>query len=124
MSTEPLSEREQQCLEHLRRAQELDVSLSEYARSFEVDVKELYSTKRTLVQRGLLAGGTSRKDAAAKSVQASDFVPVQVSPRRPPTPSGALCRIQHPSGLVIECMTFPPASWLAVLLPGGRDVPA
>lgn len=124
MSTEPLSEREQQCLEHLRRAQELEVSLAEYARSFELDVKELYNTKRTLVHRGVLAGGASGEETAAKAVQASDFVSVQVTPRGPLAPSGAVCRIRHPSGLVIECTSFPPASWLAVLLCGARDVPA
>jgi hypothetical protein len=32
MSTEPLSEREQQCVDHLRRAQELELRLAEYAR--------------------------------------------------------------------------------------------
>ena len=124
MSTEPLSEREQQCLEHLRRAQELEVSLAEYSRTFELDVKELYNTKRTLVHRGVLAGSTSGEDAAAKAVQATDFVPVQVTPRHPPTPSTAVCRIHHPSGLMIECTSLPPASWLAVLLSGARDVPA
>jgi hypothetical protein len=51
MSTEPLSEREQQCLEHLRRAQEPEVSLAEYARSFQVDVKELYKRQAEVGHR-------------------------------------------------------------------------
>jgi len=124
MSTERLSEREQQCLEHLRRAEELEVSLAEYCRSFELDVKELYQAKRVLMGKGVLATPRPSEGPKTKLPQTGDFVAVQVTPRRSLAPSGALCRIQHPSGLVIECMTFPPASWLAVLVPGARDVPA
>src|ERR1700730_8976183 len=100
MSTEPLSEREQQCLEHLRRAQELEVSLAEYARSFQVDVKELYNAKRTLVHRGVLSARVSGEDAEAAPASPGDFVPVQVTLRNAPAPSTAVCRIHHPSGLV------------------------
>ena len=124
MSTEPLSGREQQCLEHLRRAQELEVSLAEYARSFQVDVKELYNAKRTLVHKGVLSARANGEASEAEPAPAGDFVPVQVTPRRSTAPSTAVCRIRHPSGLVIECASFPPASWLAVLLAGARDVPA
>lgn len=51
MSTKALGEHEQQCLEHLRRARELEVSLAESAHSFGLDVKELYHAKRVLVHR-------------------------------------------------------------------------
>lgn len=121
MAVEQLSEREQQVLDHLQKAQELEVSVSEYARSFDLDVKELYNTKRVLVRKGAIAGRVEAADEA----QPGDFVPVQVAPSSSPSTSSiAVCRIRHPSGLVIECASFPPASWLAALLSGGSDVPA
>ena len=114
---EPLTEREQQCLEHLRKAQELDVSLAEYARSFDVDVKELYSAKQSLARKGALA-------YVETPVSLDDFVRVKVTRRPASTEPTLVCRIQHPSGLVIECSSFPPDSWLAALLPRANDVPA
>src|SRR5262249_36992613 len=114
---EPLSEREQQCLEHLRKAQELEVSLAEYARSFDVDVKELYSAKQALARKGALT-------PVEAPVSLNDFVRVQVSRQRASPEAAPVCRIQHPSGLVIECTGFPPDSWLAALLPRASDVPA
>jgi hypothetical protein len=124
MSAEQLTEREQQFLEHLHRAQELDVSLAEYARSFDLDVKELYNGKRTLVHKGVLAGRPNSEDSDPVPMAAGDFVPVRVTARPAPAPSTAVCRIHHPSGLMIECTSFPPSSWLAMLLSRARDVPA
>lgn len=121
MSQEPLSEREQQCLEHLRRAQELEVSLAEYARSFDLDVKELYSAKQALVRKGAFAARVT-EEPEREATQGS-FVPVHVSPRRA-APTTTACRIHHPSGLVIECTSLPPVSWIAALLARGSDVPA
>ncbi len=125
MSTDQLTEREQQCLEHLRRAEELDVSLAEYARSFELDVKELYSAKQSLMRKGaLVVRANGAETADVDPAQSGDFVPVQVTPRRAPSSGAALCRIHHPSGLMIECTSFPPAAWLATLLKAASDVPA
>ena len=61
MSQEPLSDRGQKCLatRHLQRAQELEVSLTEYAHSFDLGVKDLYSAKRALVREGF--GPTDRQ---------------------------------------------------------------
>ncbi len=49
MTTEQLTARESQALEHLRKAEELDVSIAEYCRSFELDVKDIYSAKQSLI---------------------------------------------------------------------------
>jgi hypothetical protein len=121
MSDDPLTEREQHCLEHLRRAQELEVSLAEYARSFDLDVKELYSAKQALVRKGVFAARVT-EETEPEAAQGS-FVPVHVSPRRS-APTTMVCRIHHPSGLVIECTSLPPVSWVAALLSRGSDVPA
>lgn len=127
MASEQLTERERQILEHLQKAQELEVTIAEYCRSFDVDAKEVYNTKRMLIRKGAIA---ARPDEAEPDEQAQpgNFVPVQVMPSAArmvqSSSSGAMCRIRHPSGLVIECASLPPASWLTALLSGARDVPA
>ena len=116
MPAEQLTEREQQCLEHLRKAAELEVTLADYCRSFEVDVKDLYSGKRALVKKGFLAG----KPTGTEEEKSSGFAPVRVIP----TPSlEPVCRIRHPSGLLIECLSWPRAQWIAQLA-GAPDVSA
>jgi hypothetical protein len=40
-------------LEHLHKAEELNVSVAEYCRTFEIDAKDLYSAKQSLVRKGL-----------------------------------------------------------------------
>lgn len=47
-TSESLTEREQQALEHMRKAQELGVTLKEYAASFGLDVQKLYQLRNKL----------------------------------------------------------------------------
>jgi hypothetical protein len=111
-------------LEHLQKAEELNVSVAEYCRTFAIDAKDLYSAKQSLVRKGL--GPVRAGDAETptdESTSAADFVAVQVAPPRP-AGSGLVCSIRHPSGLLIECTEFPPAEWLTALLSGARRVPA
>ena len=94
---EQLTEREQQTLDHVRKAEELEVSLAEYCRSFDLDVKELYNTRQGLVKKGILP-----KAADPQASRLSDFIAVQVQRPTAPVISGPVCRIRHPSGLLIE----------------------
>lgn len=107
MATEQLTERESQALEHLRRAEELDVTLAEYARSFDVEVKNLYACKQSLMRKGVLSSNSEEP-------QLADFVPVRVAPAAPI--ADVVCRIRHPSGLLIECASWPPAQWISKLV--------
>jgi len=118
MATEQLTERESQALEHLRKADELEVTVAEYCRSFEIDMKQLYSAKQSLVKKGLLPA--SAKPASTEEDKLSDFVAVHVVPKPSIEP---VCRLRHPNGLLIECMSWPTAQWLAKLA-GSIDVPA
>lgn len=59
--TEPLTEREQQALEHRHKAQELGATLKEYASRFGLDVQELYQLRKPLVRKGAL-GPARRPD--------------------------------------------------------------
>jgi hypothetical protein len=120
MSNEGLTEREGRVLEHLQRAQELQVGLAEYARQAGVNVSELYSGKQSLVRKGVVAGRKSRQATEESDAAAGEFVPIQV---RAGFRSGLpTCQIRHPSGLVIECSGLPPIAWIAALLGGVNDV--
>ena len=62
----------------------------------------------------------------AAEEKAAPFARVQIeaAPAAPVSPppaagtAGVACRIVHPSGLIVECGTFPQASWLAAVLAG------
>ena len=118
MATEQLTERESQALEHLRKAEELEVTIAEYCRTFEIDAKELYAAKQCLVKKGMLP--PAAKPSAAEEDKLSDFVAIHVAPKPSADP---VCRLRHPNGLLIECMSWPTAQWLAKLA-GALDVPA
>jgi hypothetical protein len=106
MSNEALSERERQVLEHLERAQSLDVTLKEYAEAYSLEVKDLYTGKSQLVKKGVLAG-------RAAGEEKSGFVAVRLAPS---SSSGTACRLSHPSGWILECASLPEAAWLRALL--------
>lgn len=65
-----LSERERECLQHLRRAEELGTSLREYAAAFDLKVQDLYQGKRQLSRKGALGN---------EPVAEGDFVAVRVA---------------------------------------------
>lgn len=117
--TEALSEGEQQALEHMRKAQELGISLKEYASRFGLAVQKLYQLRKPLVHKGAL-GPVRRPDPEPRKDKSGAFLPVRV------VPSGAAaggspmaCRLVHPSGWVFECGGLPPASWMIAVLAGG-----
>jgi len=121
MSGEP-TKRERECLEHLRSAEGLDVSLKEYADSFGVDVNFLYNVKSRLMRKGVLARAR-RKPAAGDGVEdsparaPSPFVAVRVEETAAPVakPSPVL-RLKHRRGHVLEFAQWPPVALLTALL--------
>ena len=78
-TTESLTEREQQALEHMRKAQELGITLKEYASRFGLDVRQLYQLRKPLVRKGAL--GPARKQAREprRSEKVGALVPVLAS---------------------------------------------
>lgn len=116
-SVENLSERERACLEHVRQAEALRLSFSEYCRQKDLKFNQWYWIKRGLMRKGVIA-------APSKGTKA------QVNKPKPKTPGFAAvriasqasvvtaCRVRHPSGWVIECTSYPPAQWLSALVSG------
>jgi hypothetical protein len=119
-STEPLNERERAYLEHVKQAQELGVSLSEYCKSFGLNVQEWYGVKRDLVRRGVLPGRASKPAGKGCEESGEAFIPVRIAPSTTCSPA-VVCRIRHPQGWVFECMQMPEASWVAALIAEDDD---
>jgi hypothetical protein len=117
-TSEVLTEREQQGLEHMRKAQELGVTLKEYAARMGLDVQMLYQLRKPLVRKGAL--GPFRHAS-----KVSAFLPVRVVSAAPrPSGTAMACRLVHPSGWVLECDGLPPPSWVIEVLGGGAHAAA
>lgn len=125
-TTESLTEREQEALEHMRKAQELGTTLKEYASRFGLDVQKLYQLRKPLVRKGALGPAPSEaKEPRKITDRASALVPVRIVPSgRGPGSTPVSCRLMHPSGWVIECGEFPSAAWMTAVLSGGAHAAA
>ena len=124
-TSEVLTEREQQGLEHMRKAQELGVTLKEYAARIGLDVQILYQLRKPRVRKGALGPVRRASKEAPTAQKLSAFLPVRVVSAGP-TPGSATvaCRLVHPSGWVLECDGLPPTSWVTAVLAGGEHATA
>jgi hypothetical protein len=108
-----LSEREVGYLEQRRQAKAQGISLAEYCRRHELNVKQYYQIAREMAGKGV---ASQRVRASRKRVSSpATFAPVHITPAAVNGVSSA-CRIRHPSGWVIECAALPPPSWLTALM--------
>lgn len=110
-TVENLSDRERACLEHLRQAQELGLSFSQYCRERDLKINQFYWVKRGLIRKGVIA--VRRRGERDKS---AGFVPVRIAASA--TGGSVACRIRHPLGWTIECTSLPEASWMSALVSG------
>src|SRR6185312_5356163 len=114
---EVLTEREQQGLEHMRKAQELGVTLKEYAARHGLDVQKLYQLRKPRIRKGAL--GPVRGESQ-EAHTASAWLPGRVVSAAPTPGSCAVaCRLVHPNGWVLECDGLPPARWVTAVLAAG-----
>ena len=119
-TTQPLTEREQQALEHMRKAQELGTTLKENALRFGLDVQRLYQIRKPLVRKAALDPVHSQVREPRRVEKTSGFLPVRIVSSAPAASSAPVTyRLVHPSGWVLECDGFPPASWMAAVVAGG-----
>ena len=110
--TENLTERERQILEHLKQAEQLGSTLTDYARAFNVNVQELYSGKAALQRKGVLAPKSSELAKA-------ELLAVQVeapTENTPDEPQHAVCRFVVPGGGLVECWEWPTPEWLSAVM--------
>lgn len=124
---EQLTAHQRQCLEHLRRAQALEMPLTVYAREHGIKARMLYDTVVHLRRRGVLAEVMKAEDPGQPRVKpaqkVSPFVAVRVEALPTMADSSApVLRLKHVGGHVLEFGSWPPAEVLAAALAGGRDV--
>ena len=120
VATDKLTERERECMKHIRQARERGLSFAEYCRSVGLKANEWHAVRHGMVQKGLLPG---RRSPVAKrkptKPRRSRFIPVRLRPSRSAEISvGAVCRLRHASGWVIECTSLPELQWLKGLIGG------
>ena len=118
VASEKLTERERECLKHFRQAREGGVSFAEYCRSSGLKASEWHAVRHGMVVKGLMppgqGGGAKKKPSRQKRAR---FIPVRVKSSGVTVTSAALaCRVRHPSGCVIECVSWPDPSWMRGLL--------
>jgi hypothetical protein len=106
MKNEEMTELQRQSLEHLERARGEGLSVGAYARAHGIPAQQIYDTVGRLRRRGVL----SEKPGKGRD----KFIKVKISAPTPPS-NTAVCRMLMPGGLVIECLQWPPRSWLADL---------
>jgi hypothetical protein len=111
VSTKGLTERQQATLEHLKHAQELGSKLSDYARAFGVDLKDLYNGRTQLQRKGFWPKlrSTECAEPSAPELLAVQFAEPESSEDR----ADWMCRLRGPTGWTMECRGFPEVSWLA-----------
>ena len=86
--------------EHLNQADELGVSLKEYALAYDVNLNTLANAK------------SSRKKPSPSEFAPDDFIKVNIET----TATGSsLCTLTLPGGCLLECHEWPPAHWLKTL---------
>ena len=125
-----LTKHQRQCLEHLRQAEALGMSLTEYAQAHGVKVRMLYDAvvhfRRTGMMAKAVKGAGPRRPRVERLLReeqkstalASPFVAVRIEPDRTPFP---VLRLQHVGGHVLEFGAWPAADFLKAILTEGRD---
>lgn len=108
---------ERDYLEHLRRSQERGLTLRQYCREQGLSVQRLYSLSHQLRRK---RGPVPVLETAKTNKPAGNFVAVRMtpSPALPGAGAGTVCRVRSPNGWVVECTSWPQASWMAQFLSG------
>lgn len=108
-----LSAKLREGLEHLQRARSQGMTLVDYSGSIGIKVSSLYDARRRLAQRGLWP------EEAIRSLpqKSAEFVAVKIT-APPSCAAGVVCRLCHPSGWVIDCMSWPHSTWVNGLFDG------
>ena len=118
VANDKLTDRERECVKHIRQARERGMSFAEYCRSAGLKANEWHGVRHGMVKKNLLPPGPGAKRKSARSPRKPvGFIPVRVESSGGAGPSiGMLCRVRHPSGCIIECASWPELNWMRGLL--------
>lgn len=108
-----LTDKQRVALEAVQAAQAAGLGLNAYAQANGLNVRQIYDATTALRKQGLLPPTSTPRLRRRKAA----FVAVDVVSGRPAQPrTGMVCRLLHPSGVVIECGEWPPATWLSSVM--------
>jgi hypothetical protein len=112
-----MTEKQQRAVEALEAARQEGATLTAYAKAKGLVIRDLYDALAGLRRKGLLSRSTRKSRSRFLAVRVE--TPIPAVGRVPG--SGALCRILHSGGFLIECMQWPPPSWLNALTVEPKD---
>jgi hypothetical protein len=104
MKNEGMTELQREALEHLGKARQEGLSISAYARAHGIPAQRIFDAVARLRRQGALPDHSAKRDK---------FIAVKIAP--PPINNATVCRMLAPGGLVIECVQWPPRTWLESL---------
>ena len=104
MKNDGMTELQREALEHLEKARQEGLSISAYARTHGIPAQRIFDAVLRLRRRGALPDHSAKR---------GKFIAVKITP--PPISNAAVCRMLAPGGLVIECLQWPPRTWLESL---------
>jgi hypothetical protein len=108
-----LTDKQRVALEAVEGATAAGLGLNAYAQANGLNVRQIYDSMAALRKHGLLPPTSTPRLRRCKAA----FVAVDVVSGRPTqSRGGVVCRLLHPSGLVIECGEWPPAMWLSSMM--------
>ena len=119
--TTKVTDKQRRAMEHMERAREQGMALSDYARAQGISAREIYDAVAALRRKGALP--------PAKQSGKSAFLAVRVAPRGSPLPvpsatrGAIICRLLIGGTAAIECADWPPVTWLSALM-GRADAAA
>jgi hypothetical protein len=111
--TVKLTDRQRQALEHVERAGNAGMKLSQYLRTQGIGLRPIYDALAATRRKGVVASASTAFVARRAD---SPFVEVRMA--SPPTlpRSAVVCRVLIGGVAVIECGEWPPAAWLSSVL--------
>jgi hypothetical protein len=117
-ANDKLTDRERECVKHIGQARERGMSFAEYCRSAGLKANEWHGVRHGMVKKKLLPPGPGTRSKSVPSRRKpARFIPVRVEPSSGTGSSiGMLCRVRHPSGCIIECVSWPELTWMRGLL--------
>ncbi len=111
---------ERRYLERVREAQSEGVSLRDYYLAHGLSLRMLSRVQRQLSDKGMVPPPSG---AVVEACTTGKLIEVRVGDcvgRAGLPATGAVCRLCHPSGWVIECGVWPEPVWIAGLMIGAQ----
>lgn len=121
MNAAVMTQKQRAAIEALEAACKQGCSLTQYAREHGLNAQRIHVMLSELRKRGLLPKSGRRRRSRFVAVR------VQAQPVSVPAVLGeasVVCRLVHSHRYVIECLHWPPPSWLSALNQGSADAAA